>query len=91
MSTKTVPYNDSGINRLPDDRPVLYRILTANGTTNYVGVAQRGRVPERIAEHLGEIPGAKVQIEQFPSIGEARAKETNVISRAQPKYNEAGK
>jgi len=87
MATKKVDYNVSGVEKLPNDKPVLYRIETEGGRENYVGVAQRGRVKERIAEHLGEIPGAKVSIEQFNSIDDARAKEANVIKRLQPKYN----
>jgi hypothetical protein len=91
MATKKVDYNLSGVEKLPNDKPVLYRIETEGGRENYVGVAQRGRVKERIAEHLGEIPGAKVSIEQFNSIDDARAKEANVIERVQPKYNKQGK
>lgn len=91
MATKKVDYNKSGIEKLPDDKPALYRIQTEGGKENYVGVAQRGRVRERIAEHLGAIPGAKVSIEQFSGIDEARAKEANVIKRAIPKYNKQGK
>jgi len=84
-------YNKSGIEQLPDDKPVLYRIETASGGLNYAGVAKRGRVSERIAEHLGEIPGATISIEQFESIKDARAKEKNVITRNRPKYNKQGK
>ena len=84
-------YNKSGIGQLPDDKPVLYKIETASGGLNYAGVAKRGRVSERIAEHLGEIPGATVSIEQFKSIKDARAKEKNVITRSRPKYNKQGK
>lgn len=91
MATKKVDYIKSGVQKLPDDKPVLYRIETEGGRENYVGIAQRGRVKERIAEHLGEIPGAKVSIEQFNSIDDARAKEANVIKRLQPKYNKQGK
>ncbi|MBU4315576.1 hypothetical protein KJ673_04215 [Patescibacteria group bacterium] len=91
MATKKVDYNMSGVEKLPNDNPVLYQIETEGGRENYVGVAQRGRVKERIAEHLGEIPGAKVSIEQFNSIDDARAKEANVIKRVQPKYNKQGK
>ncbi len=91
MGTKTVKYNKQGINRLPDDQPVLYRIKTESGNLNYVGIAQRGRVRERITEHLKEIPGAKVQIEQFSNIDDAGKKEINVIRRAQAKYNKQGK
>jgi hypothetical protein len=88
MGTKKVKYNKTGIDKLPDDKPVLYRIESAGGNPNYVGIAKRGRVRERIAEHLGEIPGANVRIEQLNSVEEARQKETRVIKRSKPKYNE---
>jgi len=91
MANRTVPYKKTGIASLPDDKPVLYRIETAGGKLNYVGTARRGRVRERIAEHLGKIPGDTVTIEQFGTIGEARAKEANVIKRHAPKYNKQGK
>jgi len=91
MGTKTVKFNQDGINKLPNDKPVLYRIETQGGTPNYVGKAKKGRVRKRIAEHLGKIPGAKVRIEQFNSINDAAKKEKNVIKRNQPKYNEQGK
>ena len=93
MGKKTVNFNKSGVEKLPTDKPVLYRIKTRRGRTNYVGVAKRGRAQERILEHLdaGTIPGAKVQVEQVSSIAEARKKERNIISRSKPKYNEQGK
>jgi hypothetical protein len=91
MSTKKVKYNKQGIEKLPNDKPVLYRIKTESDRMNYVGVAQKGRVRERISEHLGQIPGEKVQIEQFSNIKDAQKKEINVIRRAQAKYNKQGK
>ncbi len=91
MGTKRVNYNKTKIQNLPNDKSVVYRIETKSGKTNYVGVARRGRVQDRIGEHLGEIPGAKVMIEQFSSIKDARSKEANVIKRSQPKYNKQGK
>lgn len=89
---KTVDYNNSGALKLPKDKPVIYKIKTAGGKTNYVGIAKRGRIQERIQEHLnaGNIPGAKVQIEQKPSIKEARRTEARVIARTKPKYNKQG-
>jgi len=87
MSTKKVKYTKEGIGQLPKDKPVLYRIETESGNLNYAGVAKRGRVKERITEHLGEIPGATVRIEQFSSISNAQKKEAGVIKRSQPKYN----
>ena len=87
MGTKKVKYRKEGIGQLPNDKPVLYRIETESGNLNYAGVAKRGRVKERITEHLGEIPGVTVRIEQFSSISNARKKEGNIIKRNQPKYN----
>ena len=89
--TRKVKYNKSSVNKLSDDKPVLYNIKTENGKVNYTGTAKRGRVKERIGEHLGEIPGASVSVEQFDSIVDARAKEKKVIKRDQPKYNKQGK
>lgn len=84
-------FNKSRIDELPDNKPVLYRIETRSGNPNYVGVAKRGRVRDRIEEHLEEIPGATVSVEQFESISDARTKEKNVIKRSQPKYNKQDK
>ena len=93
MAKKTVNFKKVDVASLPNDKPVVYKIKTAGGKTNYVGVAKRGRAQERIQEHLdaGKIPGAKVQIEQVASINEALEKEQNIISRTKPKYNEQGK
>lgn len=91
MATKTVNFNNKGIEKLPNNKPVLYRILTSSDKPNYVGIAQKGRVQERITEHLSEMPCAKVKIEQFSSVDEARSKEERVIKINQPKYNEQGK
>jgi len=90
MARKTVKFNQTGASKLPNDKPVVYKIQNDSGKTNYVGIAKRGRVQERIQEHLdaGKIPGAKVQIEQVSSIQDAEKKEQNIISRTKPKYNE---
>jgi len=91
MGKKTVNFNNDGISKLPKDKPVLYKIKTETGNTNYAGIAQRGQTQNRLGDHLGKIPGAKVQIEQFKSIDDARKKEANVIKYVQPKYNKKGK
>ena len=69
---------------------MVYKILSKSDENVYTGSAKRGRVTERIKDHLGEIPGIKVIIDQFPSIKEAKEKETNIIKRSQPKNNKAG-
>ncbi len=93
MAKKTVPFNNKGIEKLSNDKPVVYKIQTDGGRNNYTGVAQRGRVQDRLKEHLSNdrIPGSKVQIEQMPSIKEAKVKEANIIARSQPPYNKQGK
>ncbi len=91
MAKKTVKFNQKGILKLPNDKPALYKILTPSGSNNYTGVATRGRVRERILDHVGEIPGAKVQIEQMGSIKDAQEKEARVIKRSKPKFNKQGK
>jgi len=86
MAKKTVNFNKTGLGKLPANKPVMYEIKTESGKVNYVGVAKRGRVQERLKEHLSDgkdyVPGAKVQIEQFGSIVEARRKERSVIASA---------
>ena len=90
-ATKRVKYNRQGIAKLPEDQPVLYRIIDESGRMNYVGVAQKGYVRERIAGHLEKIPGEKVQIEQFNNLEDAMKKEINVIRRAKARYSREGK
>jgi len=95
MTKKTVNNNKTDIDKLPNDKPVVYKIKTEGGTVNYVGSAKKGRVQERIEEHLpggkDYVPGDKVQIEQFGSIAEAKKKEEDAIKTIQPKYNDQGK
>ncbi|MDE2058243.1 MAG: hypothetical protein KGL31_02695 [candidate division NC10 bacterium] len=95
MARKTVSFTESGIAGLSDNKPVVYRIQTESGRTNYVGVAKRGRVQERLAEHLpggkDYVPGAKVRIEQAKSIERVKQTEARVIAHSNPRYNEQGK
>jgi len=91
MAKKTTNYNKTGIQKLSDDKPVVYQIQTESGKLNYVGVAKRGRVTDRIAEHIGQVPGAKVKIQQHASIQDAKASEARIIKQQQPRYNNQGK
>ena len=91
MAKKTVSDNKAGIGKLPEAKPVMYKIKTEGGKVNYVGVAQRGRVQDRLKEHLpgarDYVPGARIQIEQFGSIAQARQAEAAEIGRIKPKHN----
>ena len=90
MATKKINYNKTGIEKLPNNKPAVYKIMTAAGKVNYAGTAKRGRVQDRINEHLGEIPGATVQIQQTDTIAAARKKEAGIIKRSKPRYNKQG-
>lgn len=93
---KSGRFDKDGIGDLANDKPVVYQIENAKGDNIYTGVAKRGRVEERLNEHL---PGAKdpirggtrVRIQQKPSIDEARKSEERIIKRQQPPQNKKGK
>lgn len=88
---KKIKFNKTEIEKLPTDKPILYKITTEGKKLNYAGIAKRGRAQERLKDHLGNIPGATVTIEQFSNIKDARSKEKNMILRNKPKYNKQGK
>jgi hypothetical protein len=93
---KSSKFTKDEIGKLANDKPVVYKIRNSRGTTIYTGSAKRGRVQDRITEHLPSgrdaIPGGKtVEIAQKASIQEARKSEQRVIKRSQPKHNKKGK
>lgn len=91
MARKTVPFNKIEIEKLPNDKPVVYKIQSAGGKNNYTGIAGKGQVRQRIADHLPDgkdaVPGAKVQVQQVSRRAEAERTERAIIKRSQPKYN----
>lgn len=87
----TAKYNSEDIKNLKNDKPIVYTIDNKNGNVHYVGVAKRGRVVDRIKEHLGEIPGSTVKIKQFSSIVDAEEYKAKQIGKVRPRYNKSGK
>ncbi len=93
---KSGRFDKQGIERLAKDKPVVYKIEDGKGENLYTGVAKRGRVEERLKEHL---PGAKdpvrggkrVVIQQKSSIDEAHKSEARIIERQMPPQNKKGK
>ncbi len=41
MTKKTVPFNKGGLENLPDNKPVVYKILTNDGVNNYTAYKMR--------------------------------------------------
>jgi excinuclease UvrABC nuclease subunit len=96
VGKKTVKLNTERIESLPENKPVVYKILNKNRENIYTGIAKKGNIHDRLKDHLpgqrDAVPGAaKVQIEQQSSIRDAERKEANIISRTKPKYNQQGK
>ena len=92
---KSGKFTPEGIEGLAKDKPVVYKIEDAKGTNIYTGSAKKGRVEERLKEHLpggkDSIPGGKsVVISQKGSIDEARRSESRIIKSAKPKHNKRG-
>ena len=84
-----VKFNSDDINALPDNKPVVYKICDIAYMIIYVGSAKRGRVRDRIKEHLqaGMMNAKYVKIEQFLTIEDAREKEKTLINQLRPVYN----
>jgi len=96
LAKKTSDFKAEEIDALSQDKPVVYKIINRKGENIYTGSAKRGRVSDRIKEHLpggaDPIPGGKkVKIEQHSNISDAQKSESNIISRSKPKYNKQGK
>lgn len=88
---KSADFNKTGIDKIDSNKPVVYKIETEGGKTNYIGSAGRGNVQDRLNDHLGTIPGANVRIQQFDNVQQAREAEARAIKKTKPKYNKRGK
>ena len=89
---KSGRFDQEGIDKLAADKPAVYKILGSDDENLYTGVAKRGRVHERLKEHLpgGKDPvpgGRRVEISQSASIDEAKKTESRIISRSNPPLN----
>lgn len=93
---KSSIFDEEGITSLAKDKPVVYDIQDRKGDTLYTGSAKKGRVEDRLKEHLPGGPdpirgGAKVKIKQKSSIAEAKKAEANAIKRNKPPQNKRGR
>lgn len=93
---KSSDFSEKGIESLAKDKPVVYEILNKNNKNVYTGSAKRGRVEERLKEHLSGGPdpirgGTKVRIQQKSSIDDAQKAEQQIIKQSKPPQNKQGK
>lgn len=88
------PFNKETIETLPADHPNGYKLFNQKGELSYVGIAQRGRINNRLLEHQNN-PELNKEVthfatKEFSSIDQARAWEEQVIEAEDPKFNKQG-
>ncbi len=81
------------VKKVPNDKPAVYKIKDSKGRNIYTGIAQRGRLQDRLAEHMlkgpDSVPGAKsFSYKPKRSIESAKAEEARIIKKEKPKCNE---
>jgi len=97
MATKkTSEFTEKGIAQIAKNKPIVYQLANKSNDITYVGIAKRGRVGERLQEHLpgqkDATPGAvTMKVHQMASIDDARKLEAQLIKKLQPKHNKQGK
>ncbi len=86
-------FTKRNIDKIPADKPIIYKIKNSAGKNVYTGIAKKSRVLKRLEEHLpgskDAIPGAETfSIKQKLSIESAKREEKRIIKDENPKYNE---
>lgn len=77
------------LEKVPGDKPGVYRIKNAEGDVLYIGKAKGGRLDDRIAEHKGEFDGGtKFQYRTTPSKDAAERLERKEIKKFDPPSNQ---
>lgn len=86
--SKTARITNANIEKVPGDKPGVYRIKNAEGDVLYIGKAKGGRLDDRIAEHKGEFEGGtQFQYRTTPSKEAAERLERREIREYTPPKN----
>ncbi|MBU1036739.1 GIY-YIG nuclease family protein [Patescibacteria group bacterium] len=90
--TNAKKFNKTNIKNIPEDKPIVYRLLNNSNKELYTGIAKRNRPHDRLLEHLNikkeKISGAtKIKIIQVPNLENAKKLEQRLIKKLQPKFN----
>ncbi|MEK7124794.1 MAG: GIY-YIG nuclease family protein [Patescibacteria group bacterium] len=79
---------NTNIEKVPGDKPGVYRIKNTAGDILYIGKAKGSRLDDRIAEHKGEFEGGtRFQYRTTPSKEAAERLERREISEYKPPRN----
>ena len=90
--SRSKPLNKKHVEQIPDDLPANYKITSQAGKLIYTGIAKRGRVQDRLLEHLPDAPdaipgGSKFSVKQAQSVDLARQEEKRIIQQEHPTQN----
>ena len=82
----TQKFTKTNINKMPNDKTVIYKIKNGKGENLYTGIAGRHRGQDRLTEHKDvkkeKIPGGtKFQIAQVKNKNVAKSIEKQIIKK----------
>jgi len=85
-------FNPKNIQKISEDKPIVYEILNRGGENIYSGSSKRGQGQDRLRDHLpaGSDPipgGSHFRIKPMPSVDGARREEKRIIEKEKPKHN----
>lgn len=86
--TRTI--TQKNLEKVPGDKPGVYRIKSVSDEILYIGKAKGGRLDDRIAEHKGQFQGGtRFQYRLTPSKDAAERLERKEIREWKPPRNKA--
>jgi len=82
------PITHKNLEKVPGNKPGVYRIQNIRKNVLYIGKAKGGRLDDRIGEHKGEIPGGTRFSYKITRSKEGAGRlEKREIREQQPKFN----
>lgn len=93
---RTQKFTKINIEKVPEDKAIVYKIKNSAGKNLYTGIAGRNRAQDRLWEHkklkIEKISGGtRFQFVQVKNKDRAEQIEKQIIKKEQPKFNEQNK
>lgn len=94
--SRTQKFIKANIEKLPENKAIVYKIKNSTAKNLYTGIAGRGRGQDRLLEHKElkreQIPGGtRFQFVQVKNKERAKQIEKQIVKKEQPKFNEQNK